>query len=202
MPKRETYGAQPPIELMRQMVDHGGWYDRKIFRMKQIVDVTLIGAMGPPGGGRQVMTNRMVRHMHMITFVDLSTEEIKTIFQTITQTFLRLTYGDELATLSAPIVAATIGVYYASLESLKPTPEKPHYTFNLRDVSKVIQGVLMADKRWKGVVKEDFVRLWTQYARICRPHATSHQQHSPAAWCCVWSCACCVSRCNMSARAQ
>lgn len=51
MPALETYGAQPPIELLRQWMDHGGWYDRK-----------LIGAcyLGTVGGGLHVLCEEYI----------------------------------------------------------------------------------------------------------------------------------------------
>ena len=37
MPMKQEYGAQPPIELLRQFMDHGGWYDRdNSFRIMQV----------------------------------------------------------------------------------------------------------------------------------------------------------------------
>jgi dynein heavy chain len=49
--------------------------------------------------------------------------------------------------IASGIVKSTIDVYNIILEELRPTPAKPHYTFNMRDVSKVFQGLLMTDRR-------------------------------------------------------
>jgi dynein heavy chain len=57
------------------------------------------------------------------------------------------------------IVNTTIFIYGQVQLKFKPTPAKSHYTFNLRDVSKIFQGI--AKSSGKAIVKEDdMVKLW------------------------------------------
>ena len=67
MPKRETYGAQPPIEILRQWFSQGGWFDRgNDLAFRKIIDIVFIASLGPPGGGRQDMTARFVRPFNVV----------------------------------------------------------------------------------------------------------------------------------------
>lgn len=43
------------------------------------------------------------------------------------------------------IVNATVELYNKISEDLLPTPEKSHYVFNLRDLSKCIQGIMQVE---------------------------------------------------------
>jgi dynein heavy chain len=85
MPARQQYGAQPPVELLRQWMDYGGWYD---FRDKEhpfraIIDVQFVAAMGPPGGGRNPLTPRFARHFSLFALADLDKTSLGRIFGTI-----------------------------------------------------------------------------------------------------------------------
>lgn len=133
MPKKEEYGAQPPLELIRQFMDHGGWYDRKEKEkpFKKIEEIYFVCAMGPPGGGRSSITQRLQRQFNIITYTDLQRETIQHIFQTILQEFL-LNFKEEVKDNIENFTQMTLNVYKEILEGpLKPIPRKSHYTFNL-----------------------------------------------------------------------
>uniref|UniRef100_A0A3Q3IZZ6 Dynein, axonemal, heavy chain 1 n=1 Tax=Monopterus albus TaxID=43700 RepID=A0A3Q3IZZ6_MONAL len=173
MPMLETYGAQPPIELLRQWMDHGGWYDRKqIGTFKNLVDINFACAMGPPGGGRNPITQRFTRHFNFLSFTEIEDVNKKTIFSTILGSSMdgNMSKRDPgpvpaIQLLNDSLVDATIRVYSTITTQLLPTPAKSHYTFNLRDLSKVFQGILMAEP---GMIenKVQLLQLW--YHESCR----------------------------------
>ena len=92
MPQREKYGAQPPIELLRMYIDHGYWYDKKDTTSFVIQDVQLVSAMGPPGGGRNPVTPRFIRHFNLITVNPFNDETMTRIFSSIITTYLRVIF--------------------------------------------------------------------------------------------------------------
>jgi dynein heavy chain len=168
MPSKETYGAQPPVEILRQMIDKyaypssGGWFDRddSTHPFKNIVDVLLFAAMGPPGGGRTFITPRINGHMYLVGFPLLDDDNMASIFQTILDWKLQKDgYPGDICSMSKKLVQGTMEMYKSAAAELLPTPLKVHYTFNLRDFAKVIFGVLLMTKdSCEG--PDRHIRLW------------------------------------------
>lgn len=129
-------------------MDHQGWYDRKQKEkpFMKIEDIIFICAMGPPGGGRSPLTKRLERHFNIITYTNLGKESITMIFQKILYAFLA-GFSEPIAKCLDDVVEATQRVYNAVATNLKPTPSKSHYTFNLRDMSKIFQGLCAAQQK-------------------------------------------------------
>ncbi|KAL0221591.1 hypothetical protein RCL1_001445 [Eukaryota sp. TZLM3-RCL] len=143
MPKKEVYGAQPPIEILRQWMDYGGWYDRKTLTFRKLVDILFVSAMGHPGGGRTEITQRFTRHFNLISFCNLESDSLTRIFSTMFNWFANRFSGG-IRGLSSTLVETSVKLYNSISINLLPTPSKSHYTFNLRDLSKVFQGIMQS----------------------------------------------------------
>ncbi|PIN96876.1 hypothetical protein AB205_0080170, partial [Aquarana catesbeiana] len=134
MPKLDRYGSQPPIELLRQYQDFKGFYDREKMFWKDIQDVTIAAACAPPGGGRNPVTPRFLRHFSMLCLPTPSEHSLKQIFQAILNGFLT-DFPVAVKQSASNIVDAAVEIYHQMSIDLLPTPAKSHYVFNLRDLS-------------------------------------------------------------------
>ncbi|KAK9527005.1 hypothetical protein VZT92_015671 [Zoarces viviparus] len=144
MPAKEIYGAQPPIELLRQWIDHHHWYDKKDTSKLNIVDLLFMSAMGPPGGGKNDITGRFTRHLNIISIDSFDDKTLTKIFGSIADWHFNKGFDASFYRLGKIMVQATMAVYKDTIDSFLPTPSKSHYIFNLRDFSRVIRGVLLA----------------------------------------------------------
>lgn len=160
MPKPDQYGVQAPSELLRQYFDYNGWYDLHDHSFRRLVDIQFLAAMGPPGGGRNPMSDRFLRHWSQISVTPFDDESLTAIFSKILDWHWSTNkFSDIVAAMTPRIVAATKSLYSMVTTKLLPTPGRDHYTFNLRDFSRVIQGVLLS----KPVDSDDpdvIARLW------------------------------------------
>lgn len=58
-------------------------------------------------------------------------------------------FEDEVKGLCDALTNATISLYHSVGKELLPTPSRSHYLFNLRDVCKILQGLLQVRGRVK-----------------------------------------------------
>mmetsp|Transcript_44767 Transcript_44767/g.87731 ORF Transcript_44767/g.87731 Transcript_44767/m.87731 type:complete len:3997 (-) Transcript_44767:184-12174(-) len=166
MPTKEEYGAQPPIELFRQMIDSGGFYDRKKLFFKYVKDTVFVTACAAPGGGRNSITGRLSRHFHMVWQPLLAEESMKRIFKGILRGFLSHTcdhFETDVVELASSIIDSSVSIYKEVIKTMLPTPKKSHYTFNLRDLGKVVQGMCCIEKKFVPDV-DTVLKLWVHEA--------------------------------------
>ena len=147
MPQLDRYGSQPPCELLRQIIDQGGYYDVDKLFFKHVRETKFVSACAPPSGGRNPVTPRLFRHFNMLWVPDLSAQSMKQIFSQILKGYLAMKEDGTLASRADLIIKAAVEIYQNVIRDFLPTPTKCHYTFNLRDLSKVVQGMLMCDVR-------------------------------------------------------
>nr|XP_046243361.1 dynein axonemal heavy chain 10 [Scatophagus argus] len=159
MPKVDNYGTQQPIALLKLLLDRGGIYDRgKELNYKFLKDLGFIAAMGKAGGGRNEVDPRFVSLFSVFSIPFPEVESLHLIYASIIKGHTR-PFEDAIQKVCDKVTICTLELYNNIIKDLPPTPSKFHYIFNLRDLSRVYNGLTLT-KPDRFLTVTQFVRVW------------------------------------------
>ena len=134
-------------EIVRQLLEQNGFYstEKPIGDMKFIVDCNYIGAMNTPGGGKNDVPHRLKRQFNLYYVPLPSVASINNVYGALVSgRFTADMFDGETIDLAQRLVPMTISLWNRVQNKMLPTPAKFHYLFNMRELSKVFQGIILA----------------------------------------------------------
>eukprot|EP00062_Callorhinchus_milii_P021625 gi/632978548/ref/XP_007905975.1/ PREDICTED: dynein heavy chain 10, axonemal [Callorhinchus milii] len=163
MPRVDEYGTQQPIALLKLLLEKGGMYDRaKELNYKILKDLGFVAAMGKAGGGRNEVDPRFISLFCVFNVTFPEEESLFLIYSSILKGHT-LIFSDEVQGICGKMTNCTLELYKIIVQELPPTPSKFHYIFNLRDLSRIFNGlVLTTPERFH--TTSQMVRVWRNEA--------------------------------------
>ncbi|XP_055711493.1 dynein axonemal heavy chain 8-like [Phlebotomus papatasi] len=166
MPMINEWGDQTTNEIVRQLMEFDGFYSlTRLGEFNKIHDLQFLAAMINPGGGQNDIPNRLKRQFTIFTCALPSENSIDRIFTEIAKGYFHPSrFTSEIVDFYPTLVKMTRKLWQITKDNLLPSPAKFHYVFNLRDISRIWQGILQIEPAECQTI-ENLLRLWLHETR-------------------------------------
>jgi dynein heavy chain len=143
LPYVEEYGTQNSLSLMRQLIDHGNFFDRIDLGFRtQVVDVQFVTAMNPTSGSFTI-ADRLQRSFSTFACMMPGQSDLISIYQSILEGHMDI-FDRRVAGLCSALVESTVAITRQVASSFLPSAIKFTYNWNMRELSNVMQGLCRA----------------------------------------------------------
>jgi dynein heavy chain 1, cytosolic len=157
LPAQDAYGTQRVIMFLRQLSEHGGYWnnDCKWVHLRRI---QFVGACNPPtDAGRVDLSSRFLRRAPVL-LVDYPAESsLKQIYRCFNQALLRM--HPNLKGFVDPLNDAMVELYLKNKERFTPDIA-PQYIYSPRELSRWVRALYEAMEPLDAMSAEELVRLW------------------------------------------
>ncbi|ETN06717.1 hypothetical protein PPTG_12758 [Phytophthora nicotianae INRA-310] len=172
MPALNEWGDQPTLEVVRQLVETRTlcFLDKdKRGDIKVIEGLRFLAAMGLPIGGKNDAPARLKRHFFILNLLPPSPDVAEAIFAQLTR-WKFIPEDNSISSVGIPkkslsdlisrLAAASVQLWLWLRRAMPPTPQKFHYVFSLRELSRSFQGILRAPIETATTSEKPLIRLW------------------------------------------
>ncbi|KAJ7345633.1 hypothetical protein JRQ81_001583, partial [Phrynocephalus forsythii] len=159
MPEVDAFGTVQPHTLIRQHLDYNHWYDRQKLILKEIRNCQYITCMNPTAGSFSV-NQRLQRHFSVFAMHFPGTDALATIYgKILNMHFQQGGFCYSIVKMVDTVIQAAISLHQKMAQNFLPTAIRFHYIFNLRDLTRIFQGMFFATSECVRL-PIDLVYLW------------------------------------------
>lgn len=157
LPGVDKYGTQRVISLIRQMIEHNGFWRVKDKQWISLSNIQFVGACNSPNDpGRNKLSDRFLRHVLLIMVDYPGKSSLGQIYQTFNQAMMKC--APDLRGHTSAVTESMLEVYLRTSEHL--TGLQDHYIYSPRELTRWTRGVLEGLRAAEYSDLLSFVRLW------------------------------------------
>lgn len=146
----DDFTACPTMELLRQLLTERGFYDTARNALRCAVDTTrFVVTCDSDVAASRSLSHRFTRHFHVYEIADRVDVNAAALFSGCLRDFFDKGVDDcrfnaDVRNVADRVLQATIDVFTTVRQLFRPSVLSPQYCYNMRDIERIIHGVLRA----------------------------------------------------------